>query len=237
MKVYFEYLYKGLVTDFYTSIYDHLQNDEKMFIVTANPESFMISKQDLILSQVMTDSSVTIVADGIGVVKAYHKLGLGDISKIPGVDIALRMLEYGNDLHKSIYLFGAHEEVIQLLVSKIKREYPNLNIVGFSNGYVDDRNQIFEEIIAKQPDMVMVALGVPEQEKLIAQYYSRVNKGIYIGVGGSFDVISGSKRRAPRVFQKLNLEWLYRIIREPSRFKRFYHNNVKFVWEVWKSKK
>ena len=82
----------------------------------------------------------------------------------------------------------------------------------------------------------MVALGIPNQEKLIYKHLSKFKSGIFIGVGGSFDVISGSKKRAPKLFIKLNLEWLYRIVTEPKRLKRFYNNNIKFMLKVKKEK-
>ena len=94
-----------------------------------------------------------------------------------------------------------------------------------------------EAIQALQPDLVLVALGVPAQEKLIARHLGNFSKGVFIGVGGSFDVLSGSKRRAPALFVKTNTEWLYRILREPSRLGRFYRNNIKFLGEVRKEAK
>ena len=96
---------------------------------------------------------------------------------------------------------------------------------------------VFKEIIKLKPDVVMVALGIPNQEKLIYKHLKEFKKGIFIGVGGSFDVISGSKKRAPKLFVKLNIEWLYRICKEPSRLKRFWNNNVKFIFKIQKMKK
>ena len=92
-------------------------------------------------------------------------------------------------------------------------------------------------IEAMQPDLTLVALGVPAQEKLIARHLENFQKGVFIGVGGSFDVLSGSKRRAPALFVKTNTEWLYRIVREPSRLGRFYRNNVKFLRAVRRESK
>ena len=91
-----------------------------------------------------------------------------------------------------------------------------------------------KDIVKKKPDICMVALGIPYQEKLISKYFDKVNKGIYIGVGGSFDVMSGTKKRAPKIFIKLNLEWLYRIMTEPKRLKRFWNSNVKFMFKIKK---
>ena len=104
------------------------------------------------------------------------------------------------------------------------------------NGYEKDKDKVFLDIVSKKPDIVLVALGIPLQEKLIYKYLDKFEKGIFVGVGGSFDVISGHKKRAPKVFIKLNLEWLYRIMKEPSRLKRFYDSNVKFIFKVRKYK-
>lgn len=93
-----------------------------------------------------------------------------------------------------------------------------------------------KKIIELNPDICLVALGIPEQEILISKYIENAKKGIYIGVGGSLDVLSGTKKRAPEIFIKLNLEWLYRIIKEPKRIKRFWNNNIKFLIEVRKNK-
>ena len=237
MKTYFDNLFKGTSDSFYELLYDRLKNNKKMFVVTANPESYMISNRDLVMSEIMVNPKYTVVADGIGVVRACEKLKIDDVSKIPGVDIAMNLLKYGNELHKTIYLFGSKEEVVKMMVDKLNNEYPLLEVVGYSDGYVENKDKVFKDIIEKQPDIVLVALGIPMQEKLIGKYFSQAKKGIYIGVGGSFDVISGYKKRAPRIFQKLNLEWFYRIVTEPSRLKRFYHNNIKFLFEIRKHSK
>ena len=119
---------------------------------------------------------------------------------------------------------------------KIKTLYPNINIVGTYNGYDYNKDDVFKDIVKRQPDIVLVALGIPSQEKLIYKYLHKFNKGIFVGVGGSFDVLSGYKKRAPKIFIKLNLEWLYRLVCEPQRIKRFYNNNIKFIFKILKIK-
>ena len=110
-------------------------------------------------------------------------------------------------------------------------------MLGTQNGYVEDKNAVMEDIKMKEPDVVLVALGVPKQEKLIYEHLQDFDKGIFVGVGGSFDVISGSKKRAPKIFIKLNLEWLYRIAFSPARWKRFYEGNIKYVFKLKKEAK
>ena len=126
------------------------------------------------------------------------------------------------------------KKVIEKLVNVIKEKYSNINILGYSNGYEKDKDAIMKKIVKLNPDICLVALGIPYQEKLINKYIDIAKKGIYVGVGGSFDVLSGTKKRAPKIFIKLNLEWLYRLICEPKRLKRFINSNVKFIFEVRK---
>jgi N-acetylglucosaminyldiphosphoundecaprenol N-acetyl-beta-D-mannosaminyltransferase len=236
MLIYFKKIYKETQNKFYKIIQTNLDKNKKMFIVTANPETFMIAEKDNDFSKLLLDDITTIVPDGIGIVKASRMLGYSCQERIPGIEIVNYLFKEGNNLNKSIYLFGANQNVIKLLETLLKKEYPHLKIVGAKNGYIMDKDMIFQDIIKIQPDIVLVALGIPHQEKLIYKYLNQFDKGIFVGVGGSFDVISGYKKRAPKILVKLNLEWLYRLIKEPKRIKRFYENNVKFMIKIFKIK-
>lgn len=234
MRKLFEKLYKDGSNKFYDELKKWLEKNQKKFIVTANPETFMKSESDDEIKKLLLDKETILVPDGIGIVKAARMLNYDIKERVTGIDIANKLLEYGNDLKKSIYLFGSKQEVIDDMKKVIKNQYPNLKIVGAKNGYEKDKDKVFEDIVKKEPDIVLVALGIPLQEKLIYKHLSKFKKGIFVGVGGSFDVISGHKKRAPKLFIKLNLEWLYRIVKEPSRLKRFYDSNVKFIFNVRK---
>ncbi|MFR5857513.1 MAG: WecB/TagA/CpsF family glycosyltransferase [Bacilli bacterium] len=233
MQKYLKKIYKDSKDKYFNELAKDLKNKMKRFIITVNPETLMISENDNELKAIL-DSNFSFVPDGIAVVKAARKLGINVNERITGIDIAEYLLNVANENSYSIYLFGAKEEVINLLVDKIKNEYQNIKILGYSNGYVDDYDKVMKKIVKLNPDICMVALGIPLQEKLIYKYFKEVKKGIYIGVGGSFDVLSGSKKRAPKIFIKLNLEWLYRIVKEPKRIKRFWNNNIKFMLKIKK---
>ena len=236
MKKLFEKMYKKEEKEFNKIIHNNLVKNKRMFIVTANPETMMKSETDTELNKLLNDKDTILVPDGIGVVKASKTLGYDIKERITGIDIANTLLDYGNELKKTIYLFGSKQEVIDSMKEVLKEKYPNLKLVGSSNGYVQDKDKVFEEMSKLKPDIVLVALGIPAQEKLIYKHLSLFDKGIFVGVGGSFDVISGHKKRAPKLFIKLNLEWLYRIICEPKRLKRFYDSNIKFMFKVKKMK-
>ena len=236
MRKLFDKLYKKSAQSFYEILSDNLKNNKKTFVVTANPETFMISEKNEDVRKMLLDKETVMVPDGIGVLKAGKKIGYNIEERITGIDIANELLKFGNEQKKSIYLFGSKQEVIDSMKIVIKEQYPNLKIVGTSNGYVTDKDKVFDEIVKLDPDIVLVALGIPLQEMLIYKHLNRFKKGIFVGVGGSFDVMSGMKKRAPKIFIKLNLEWLYRIMKEPKRFKRFYNSNVKFILEIRKYK-
>ncbi len=237
MEKYYKVMYKDSANSFYNLLEDYLVNNKKEFIVTANPETFMKSLEDKEVTKLLSDKNTLLVPDGIGIVKSSKMLGYDITERITGIDIAYELLKLGNKYHKKIYLFGSMQKVIDMMLEVLKKDYPNLVIVGSSNGYVNDKDKVFDEISKLKPDIVLVALGIPLQEKLIYKHLNKFDKGIFVGVGGSFDVISGYKKRAPKIFIKLNLEWLYRIIKEPKRIKRFFESNVKFMIYNYKLRK
>lgn len=234
MRRYFEKTYLYGYDSYTKKLTECLEKGQKKFVVTANPETFMIAEKNLQFKNVLEDKDVEIVPDGIGVVKAGNILGCSIEERVTGVEICQYLLRQANQMSKSIYLFGAKPEVIEALIKKISQDYPNIRITGYKDGYVNNKEEVFDEIAAEQPDIVLVALGIPQQEILIYKNYERFEKGIFIGVGGSFDVLSGMKKRAPEFFVKCNLEWLYRIVKEPKRMKRFFVSNIKFIIEVLK---
>lgn len=236
MKKYIDRLYKNDKESYYKILENDLKNNTKKFIVTVNPETLIIAEKDLELKKILDDDSVSLVPDGIAVVKASKWLNAAVKERITGVDIAEKLLSIANENKYSLYLYGAKKEVIKKLVDKINSKYQGIRILGASNGYAHDKDKIMKEIVKLKPDICMVALGIPMQEKIIYKYLSKFNKGIFIGVGGSFDVLSDSKKRAPKFFIKTNTEWLYRIVTEPKRLKRFWNNNIKFILRVFKMK-
>ena len=237
MREYFELLFRGSREEYLKRLKENLIHEKKTFVVTANPEAFMFGESDPEVHAILTDPATDVVADGIGIVKGADMMGIKLPERIPGVDIAQALMEMGHEEKKSIFLLGSKEEVLVAMKKVLEEKYPNLVLAGAINGYVPDKDAAFEEIVAAKPDIVLVALGIPAQEKLIYRHLAKFEKGIFVGVGGSLDVLSGTKERAPQFFIKHNLEWAYRIIKEPKRLKRFYNSNVKFIFKVRKEAK
>ena len=231
MFQYLNKLYSKDIDSYFKELRDDLKNKKKRFIITVNPETLMYSERDDVIREIM-EQDYSYVPDGIAVVKAARMCNIDIKSRITGIDIMEYLLSIADNNKYSIYLFGATKKVINDLVSVIKNKYSNIKILGFSDGYAKDKDAIMRKIVKLKPDICFIGMGIPMQEKLIYKYYNSFNKGIFIGVGGSFDVLSGNKKRAPKIFIKLNLEWLYRIIKEPKRLKRFINNNILFLWKV-----
>jgi UDP-N-acetyl-D-mannosaminouronate:lipid I N-acetyl-D-mannosaminouronosyltransferase len=157
-------------------------------------------------------------SDGIGAVWALHKKGHEEAIKIPGCELWLNIInEYHN--HKTFYIVGGKEEVIQQTVSNLRTQFPPIHIIGFRNGYLTeagDVENLIQDIENKKPDVVFVAMGSPKQELLMEQMYNK-HPAVYQGLGGSFDLYIGITQRAPKWWLRNNMEGVYRVLREPRK--------------------
>jgi N-acetylglucosaminyldiphosphoundecaprenol N-acetyl-beta-D-mannosaminyltransferase len=194
--------------------------DKKTFVVTANPEIVMEATKDQAYSTIVNKADY-VIADGIGVVIASKMIGTPLPERIAGFDLLMELLRMGNEKKWSAYFLGAKNDVIEKAITTIQKNYPFLHIAGWHDGYFDwASSEIADEIAVKQPDLIFVALGFPRQEQWISQNIDTFQKGLFMGVGGSFDVIAGEVKRAPIAWQKMNAEWLYRLLKQPSRWRR-----------------
>lgn len=163
--------------------------------------------------------------DGVGAVMAMKKLGYKDAVKIPGCELWLKIIGAWNQSGKSFYLVGSKQEVIEATVSKLREDFPQIVIAGYRDGYIkseQEKEQLLLDIEEKKPDVVFVAMGSPKQELLMEEMFQR-HPAVYQGLGGSFDVYTGKVERAPEWWINHNLEWAYRLIKQPTRIKRQIH--------------
>lgn len=230
----FDKLYKRSEQDLLDDLYNRLQKQEKTLVVTANPEVFMHSMHNEVLKKALLDPKTIVTPDGEGIVQAAKMLGFTPWGKIAGVDTVAKLLQHASEKQLSVYIYGSKQEVLDALQKKLQVQYPNLILAGLKNGYTNQEKEVFEDMLQKQPDIVLVALGVPKQELSIYQYFPSFQKGVFVGVGGSLDVLSGVKKRAPKIWISCKLEWLYRLLKEPTRIKRFYNNHIKFILYIKK---
>jgi len=201
------------------SIEPRLDQEKQTFVVTANPEIVMQTRKDPAYKKAI-QSSDYVVPDGIGIIKAASWLKEPLEERIAGFDLTIELLQIANNQGFSCYFLGAAEEVNAAAVLRIREDYPNITIAGRKHGFFDfSEEEVARDIAKKKPDIIFVALGLPRQELWINQYKSYFDKGLFMGVGGSFDVLAGKVNRAPDFWIKLNLEWFYRLLKQPSRWK------------------
>ena len=187
------------------------------FVVTANPEIVLLARKNHRYQQIINHADY-VTADGIGIIKGAKILNQPLPERITGYDTMLNLLDFANRNHKKVYFLGAQPAVIKALIPIIQQKYPQLIIAGFHDGYFKDPQPILTEIKAAQPDIVFAALGFPKQEYFINQY-REVSNSLWMGVGGSFDVLAGKVKRAPQFWLKGHIEWLHRLIQEASRLR------------------
>jgi N-acetylglucosaminyldiphosphoundecaprenol N-acetyl-beta-D-mannosaminyltransferase len=186
-------------------------------IYTPNPEFILNARKDQNFKEILNKGDL-VLCDGIGVILCSRILKRPIKERVRGIDLIKALLERSEKTPFSLFILGSSEENCRIAALKIKENYPGADLLGFQNGYYrsDEEPEIIERINQLNPDLLMVALGSPRQEKFISD--SRLkNFGCAIGVGGTVDVLSGNVRLAPPLLRKLGLEWLYRLIREPKR--------------------
>jgi UDP-N-acetyl-D-mannosaminouronate:lipid I N-acetyl-D-mannosaminouronosyltransferase len=188
---------------------------EHKILIAVNAEKLLNDAPKL--QQIINDNIG--YADGVGTVMALRRKGLNAV-KIPGSEFWLDIVRHFYQ-YKKFYLIGSTQEVIVQTVNKLKVDFPGINIVGFSNGFVDEKakEQLKTFLTEQKPDIVFVAQGTPRQEYFMDELI-KTHPALYMGLGGSFDIYCGLKKRAPKIFLNLNLEWFYRLLKEPTRFGR-----------------
>ena len=221
----------GLGVDTY-SFEEAVELAERGQVVTLNPEMINYALKNEVFAKII-ESAELVIPDGIGVQIGLKILGY-DVKRIAGIEFAREMINKYDG--QPIALVGAKPEIIRKTVENLKRENPDINLVYVQDGYFKDESKIINEIVEKQPKLVLAALGSPKQEMFIYNLKSKLSDTLMIGVGGSFDVWSGEVKRAPLIFQKFGLEWLYRTIKEPKRFKRIFPTLPMFILKVLRSK-
>lgn len=176
-----------------------------------------------------------ILADGMAVVWAARLLGHPLPERVAGIDLMLRLFERAAVRGYRVYLLGATDEVLGVVCGQLAERYPGLRLVGCRNGYyaAAEEAQVAAQIAAARPDLLFVAMSPPLKEQFISDWGPRLGVPVCHGVGGAFDVLAGKVRRAPALWQRLGLEWLYRVLQEPGRlWRRYLETNTRFCWLV-----
>jgi len=191
--------------------------EQKKILVAINAEKIINAEGDLL--QIINENIG--YPDGVGAVWALKKKGYENAIKIPGCELWLDIIRQ-TFKNKTFYFIGGSQEVIHSTIQKLKTEFPSIEIAGYRDGYIQSQEEIEAlkvNIVELKPDVIFVAMGTPRQEKLM-QDLNTVHPAVYQGLGGSFDVYVGKVQRAPEWWVKNNLEWAYRLVKQPKRIKR-----------------
>lgn len=204
-------------------------------VITINPEMIEYGLKNEEFGKILNHAEL-VIPDGVGVKIGLKIKGI-NAQRIAGVEFSHKLIEECSKEGYSVAFVGAKPHIIEKATRNLKSEFPHLNIVYIQNGYYDDVHKVYWGLGEKNPQLVLVALGSPKQEEFIREYRRYHPETLMVGVGGSFDVWSGEVERAPEIYQKLGLEWLYRTIKEPQRFKRIFPTLPRFILRVLFSKK
>ncbi|WP_379970750.1 WecB/TagA/CpsF family glycosyltransferase [Ectobacillus sp. sgz5001026] len=198
------------------------ERETAFHIVTANPEIVMCAKKDPQFKESLLQADL-ITPDGIGVVKVSGWFGEPIPERVGGFDMMNQWLgQFTKEDAVKLYLLGAKQHVVEKAAAVLSETYPGVIISGYHNGYFRDEEEedIIQKVQEAKPDILLVALGFPRQETFIMRNKHRMGAKVAVGVGGSFDVWAGEVKRAPKWMQAINLEWFYRLISNPTRWRR-----------------
>lgn len=203
-------------------------------VITINPEMIFYASKHPEFAQIINEAEL-VIPDGIGVQIGLKILG-HNVRRIAGIEFGRKILEKYAAKNKTCALVGAKPEVIEKAAANLQKEIDNINIVYKHDGYFKDDSEILNNLTEVQPNVVLTALGSPKQEEFNYKAKKLLPDTLFIGVGGSFDVWAGAVKRAPEIYQKMGLEWLYRTVKEPKRFKRIFPTLPLFVLKVIKER-
>lgn len=208
------------------------------YLTVVNAAKVVAAGRDARLREVLLAADL-VTADGMSVVWASRMLGRPLKARVTGIDLFARLVARAADRGWTVYFLGARDDSVAGIVRRFEREYPGLRIAGYRNGYFSaaESAAVADQVRSSGADLLFVAMGSPEQEFWISENLARTGVRFAMGVGGSFDHLSGRARRAPEWMQRAGLEWLYRLLREPRRmWRRYLIGNSVFVWLVAKQR-
>lgn len=215
---------------------DILVEGGRAAVIAVNPEKVVRAHRDERLLATLAGAGL-LIPDGVGIVLAARILGLGPISRVAGADLMPELCGHAARSGRKVFLYGARPEVNRRLAGILPARYPGLRLVGAAHGFLkkDEMPTLVDQINASGADILFVALGSPRQERWIEEYLPLLKVKICQGVGGTFDILAGDVRRAPLVFRRLSIEWLYRLLAQPSRLFRQTALPI-FAWAVVKKR-
>lgn len=226
------------ISETLTEVEQYIIDRKPLHLMGVNADKINLCQTDDKLKQIVNGCDI-INADGASVVLAAKFLGVSIPERVAGIDLMQDLLTMCENKGYPVYFLGAKSEVLNKMLEVFASEYPHLKVVGARDGYFSDDalGEIEDEIRKLEPAIVFVGITSPKKEYIVDQFLKNGLNSVFMGVGGSFDVLSGTISRAPEWMQRNNLEWLFRVSKEPRRlFKRYFVGNLTFIQRIIKEK-
>ncbi len=213
-----------------------VSSGEQHQVITADSSMAVMSRDDIELRNIIEQASL-VTPDSVGIMWAAHRLNPAITARVSGVELVEELCKHSSQQGYSLFFLGAAPGIAQLACEKMAQRYPGAKMVGAHHGYFNDSDlqSVIDQINVVKPDILCVAMGIPRQEKWIAAHMHNIRAAVFIGVGGTFDVLSGTVKRAPKLFQRMKLEWLWRVLANPKKIGKVMLL-PRFVWMVITSK-
>lgn len=214
----------------------HIKELSGSYMCVSNVHTTVMSYDDASYCAVQ-NGAIMAIPDGGPLSSVGRKRGFSQMERTTGPDYLVKILNISKEHGYSHYFYGSTEETLEKLKKHLEENYPGLKVAGmysppFRPLSKEEDEQIIQRMNASQADFIWVGLGAPKQERWMAEHQGKI-RGFMVGVGAAFDYMAGNIKRAPMWMQKVNLEWLYRLLQDPKRlFKRYFYTNIKFIWNA-----
>lgn len=212
------------------------RNDKKKTFFYVDAHHFNIASKDSKYKRILQKATLVHVS-GMGPILASRILGQSLPERTPTPDFIDEIFAIGERKKWSFYLLGGEEDVVRKAVERIKKEFPGIEIVGYHHGFFADDREIVSKINSVKPDIILVGMGTPKQERWIEENKNKINAKVFWAVGALFDILSGKRKRPPKWIQRIGMEWVYRMGQEPRRlWRRYLFGNIAFLFNVLQEK-
>lgn len=211
---------------------EKVQNKSRCMVVTPNAEIAQSCVTDERLRDIISRAGL-VLPDGVGVLYASRILKKPLKQRVPGVEFGENLISAMRDTGGSVYFLGGKPGVAEQAAHRMQVKYPGLKVAGYADGYFTDEDEAVRRVREAKPDVLLVCFGSPKQEYFIDNHFDELGATVMAGLGGSIDIYAGVVERAPDLFIRLGLEWLYRLITQPSRFGRMM-KLPKYLWQAFK---
>lgn len=209
------------MSDAINRIQEFVETGRPHLVITADASALVIAHDDPDFHQIIQKADL-VTPDGSGMIWAAHRKGISIEERVSGVDLVNLLCRIGSQKGQRFYFLGSAPGIAQAAADKLMVKYPGLNVVGTHDGFftTEEIPQLVNQIASLKPHYLFTALGIPKQEKFLWENKDQLQVPVMMGVGGTFDVYSGHARRAPKIFQKLYLEWLWRVLLNPKKISK-----------------